>query len=291
MLRAPTALRWLCAAAVSLAAAQAEGAHPKGEKRPPAEPPSVSVGSPNHGVLVGGRRLEHAAHLRVVGAARWGLPELVGMLERGAARVARRFPKSVLTVGDLSRRGGGEVGGHNSHESGRDADVAFYLERRGKAFVAPRFATIDATGRALRMPGVEFDDARNWALVEAWLSDPEARVLQIFVVDHLRTRLLAYAARSGASASLQARAAAALLQPRHATPHDNHFHVRIACPRGQAQCVDYSTKPEPSPVARGARPRAVPKQAAPAPRSTRKGDGPAHVPAPARRARAAAAKP
>lgn len=200
-----------------------------------------SVGSPSEGRLVGGRAVKASPDLRLVGYYRWGVPELVGMVERAAARVAATHPGAVLTVGDLSREGGGDVGGHRSHESGRDVDLGFYMrDANGRPTQAARFATIDPEGRAKGMGKVSFDEAANWALVAALLTDREARVLQIFVADPLRTRLLRAAARMGAPARLRERAARVLLQPRHALPHDNHFHVRIGCPRASAQCLDFA---------------------------------------------------
>lgn len=216
-----------------------------------------SIGSPDQGQLQGGRELKKSKTLRAVGGLRWGLPQLVDMLARSADAVAKKHPGSVLTVGDLSRRGGGEVGGHRSHESGRDADVAFYLVRKDKSFVSPRFAKIDEEGRAVGFPGAMFDDARNWDLIEAWLRDPEANVLQVFVAGHLKRRLIAQAVRSGASQSLVTRAQEVLIQPTKALPHDNHFHVRIACPSGQAECVNFGKKAllaNKTPHKKGARP-------------------------------------
>lgn len=201
-----------------------------------------SVGSPNEGRLEGGRKLEPSKSLRAVGGHRWGVTSLVGMLERSAARVAKRFSGATLTVGDLSRKGGGDVEGHRSHESGRDADVGFYLKKGQKPWVAPRFATIDEEGKAAGLPAVRFDDMRNWALIEAWLTDREASVLQIFVAQHIKMRLLAEARRSGASAELQNRAAMIMIQPSRGLPHDNHFHVRVACPKSSGDCIEYGTR-------------------------------------------------
>ncbi len=210
-------------------------------------PRPASVGSPNEGRLVAGVRLEPKPYLRVMRSpeGRWGMPELVGLLDRGARRVARRFPGSTLGVGDLSRRDGGDVMGHHSHESGRDADVAFYLrDARGKQIVSPQMFAIDERGRATNLTGAAFDDARNWALLEAWLTDPETRINRVFVADHVRDRLLAFARRVGAPAQLRARAAEVMLQP--AGPaHDDHFHVRIGCPRNQKGCLEFVTKEAP----------------------------------------------
>ncbi|MCS6902362.1 MAG: penicillin-insensitive murein endopeptidase, partial [Myxococcales bacterium] len=151
----------------------------------------VSVGSPSEGQLKGGVRLEESPHLRFLPEHhhRWGLPHLVSMLNRSAARVRHRYPGSVLTVGDLSRKGGGDIRGHHSHESGRDADVGFYVTTSaGKNVLPQRFVSFDEHGRA--PGGLRFDVARNWALIAAWLEDPQARVTHIFVAAPLRDLLL-----------------------------------------------------------------------------------------------------
>jgi penicillin-insensitive murein endopeptidase len=210
-----------------------------------AGPMARSIGSPNDGRLDGGAQLVESAYIRVVpfyaeSQARWGLPALVGLVDRAARRVAHRFASAVLSVGDLSRRGGGELSRHHSHESGRDADIGFYL--RGpddKPVLAEQFLAIGANGKAVAAPTVTFDDARNWALVEALIDDPEARVSYIFIASHLRARLLRFAERTGVAPTLRERAANLMVQPHRALPHDDHFHVRIACPGAQqATCVE-----------------------------------------------------
>jgi penicillin-insensitive murein endopeptidase len=165
---------------------------------------------------------------------------LVGLLDRAARRVARRFSDAVLSVGDLSRRGGGELERHHSHESGRDADIGFYLRGANKKPVlADRFLPIDDGGKAKGVSGAAFDEPRNWALVEALIEDPEARVSHIFVASHLRARLLRYAEGAGVARPLRERAAEVMMQPHRAPLHDDHFHVRIACPEDQrGSCVE-----------------------------------------------------
>jgi penicillin-insensitive murein endopeptidase len=207
---------------------------------------SFSIGSPNQGRLDGGKRLGSAPYLRVVpyyaeSTARWGLPSLVGLIDRAAKRVARRFPDAVLSVGDLSRREGGELERHHSHESGRDVDLGFYLRGpANKPLLPARFVTFSAHGQATDLSGAVFDDARNWALVEALVDDREARVSHIFVARHIRARLLRYAELLGASSEMRQRAADLMVQPSQAA-HDDHFHVRIGCPPDQGQkCVEYA---------------------------------------------------
>lgn len=195
-----------------------------------------SIGHPNQGRLEGGRELEASERIALIAAHHWGLPALVAMLEHAASRVATKHDKSVLIVGDLSAKAGGPIRGHDSHESGRDADVGFYLRKGGAPFVAPTYLVIDETGMARGARAVSFDDQRNWALVEALLRFEGASVQQIFVANHLRKRLLAEGRRSGADRRILKRAALVMSQPRGTQPHADHFHVRIQCPRGQRGC-------------------------------------------------------
>jgi hypothetical protein len=96
--------------------------------------PSVSVGYPNRGLLRFGMRINDDRDLRVkVGSldSRHGTGELVRLIESAAHEVAFRYPRAQLTVGDLSRPGGGRIRPHVSHQSGRDVDLGFYmLDRR-----------------------------------------------------------------------------------------------------------------------------------------------------------------
>jgi penicillin-insensitive murein endopeptidase len=207
-------------------------------------PPALSIGSPNEGRLDGGARLSEASYLRVVpfyaeSNARWGLPSLVNLLDRAARRVARQFPDAVLSVGDLSRKRGGELDRHHSHESGRDADVGFYLRNAAKKPILPsQFVAFSPAGSAKGLPGAFFDDARNWSFIAALIDDPVTKVSRVFVAAHIRARLLRYAEQMGVDPQVRGHAAEVMMQPRRA-PHDDHFHVRIACPKSQhGTCVE-----------------------------------------------------
>lgn len=202
-----------------------------------------SIGAPNAGRLVGGVRLKPSRHLRVrKGASAWGLPALVHLLQRAAGAVAKRHGGSVMLVGDLSAKNGGALFGHNSHQSGRDADIGFYVANsKGRPATIDRFVAFGGDGRARDGSWPRFDDARNWALVEALLEDRRAEVRYIFVSSALRARLLAHAAKKRVRKDLVARAAAALIHPAGVDVHDDHFHVRLACPeKARDVCVEDS---------------------------------------------------
>jgi len=211
--------------------------------------PARSVGSPTDGSLEGGVPVKQSAELRLRWPAgpRWGLPELVSLLERAALAVDRQFPGSILLVGDLSRREGGSLSGHVSHESGRDADVGFYYsDERGRSVRTPRLLPVTAAGTVPAADGLRFDEARNWALIEAFLRDSNVSVQRIFIAERLERRLLDYARRQGIEPEIVERAAVTMQTPGSGSPHDNHLHVRIACPEEQeGVCIS-----GPAPVAR-----------------------------------------
>ena len=205
---------------------------------------ALSLGAPNAGRLENGAHLDPRPYLRLlpayaIGDAHWGVRELVDGIDRAAREVHKRYPDAVLGVGQLSRKGGGEIDRHHSHESGRDADLGFYLvDALGRSVQRAQFFSIRPDGYAGSDPRLRFDEGRNWALIAALLNDPRARVTHVFVATWLRTRLLAYGARVGASPALRARVAETLMQPHHALPHDDHFHVRIACPPSSTGCIE-----------------------------------------------------
>jgi penicillin-insensitive murein endopeptidase len=204
---------------------------------------SISVGRHNAGRLLHGRELRESEHLRLKrphGDQHHGTDELVMLLERAASEVARQFPGSRLTVGDLSRRRGGAFRPHRSHRTGRDVDIGFYIvDTAGQPVYVDRFYDFRADGTTRAHAEWRFDDARNWALVAALVSQNEVPVQHIFVARWLRERLLAYARAIGAPAEVIARAEVVLDQPSRGGRHDDHFHMRIYCSADdRPRCVD-----------------------------------------------------
>ncbi|UCF47837.1 MAG: penicillin-insensitive murein endopeptidase [Myxococcales bacterium] len=196
--------------------------------------PSVSVGYPNRGLLRFGMRINDDRDMRVkVGSqdSRHGTGELVRLIERAAKDVAFRYPRANLTVGDLSRPGGGRFRPHVSHQSGRDVDLGFYLlDRRSTPVNVDLFVRLNNKGMGVQWGNLyKFDAARNWALIESLLSSPTTDVQHIFVANPVKRRLIHQAVKEGANPEVLMRAKRVITQPRHGAPHRSHFHVRIYC--------------------------------------------------------------
>jgi penicillin-insensitive murein endopeptidase len=158
------------------------------------------------------------------------------MLNRTAKQISRQSPGSVLLMGDLSREYGGPLAGHRSHQSGRDADVGFFVtDAKGRPVNSQQLRTFDKDGRARDGSGLRFDDYRNWLLVQLWLKDGRAELEHVFVASHLRQRLLDFARARPAFSKYVNDASSFLRQPSRGLPHDDHFHIRIACPERQRE--------------------------------------------------------
>ncbi|MEZ4404581.1 MAG: penicillin-insensitive murein endopeptidase [Kofleriaceae bacterium] len=207
---------------------------------------SVSVGRASDGLLVDGVAVPASGpgfwtppRWRARGSG-WGTDELVTLIADVGRAVAAAAPGARVGVADLSRAGGGLGRFHRSHQSGRDVDLLF-------------FAT-DLAGRPVELtemrhfgedgvthdggPPLRFDAARTWLVVRALLTAAGPGVEYLFIFDPLRQQLLDHARAIGEPASLIDWAGARLAQPGDSAPHDDHLHVRIGCPVGDAACRD-----------------------------------------------------
>ncbi|MBI5512679.1 MAG: penicillin-insensitive murein endopeptidase [Deltaproteobacteria bacterium] len=206
-----------------------------------------SRGSPSNGWLSRGYAAPVRGHGFIAlrsereGWNRWGTERLVRMVEKCARRVGTNAVP--LVVGDLSARRGGMVTRHHSHRNGRDVDLLFFARDAAtdEPVRAPAFVRYNSRGESVAHPtALRFDTARNWRLVEALLADADAGIIRIFVASWIKGPLLAYARAHGAREEVLERAEALLVQPGDSAPHDDHFHVRLACTPGERArgCVD-----------------------------------------------------
>jgi penicillin-insensitive murein DD-endopeptidase len=196
-----------------------------------------SVGLPYHGVLTAATELPPSgpgyARYRPFGSRNFGTPTLVRAIERAAVQVETLAPDGKrLLIGDLSAKIGGKVSGHASHRTGRDVDLLYYANTLdGVPVTSPGFIHFASDGLARTPSGgyLQLDARREWLLIRALLTDPEAEVLWIFVSRDIEAIVTDYALSIGEPAELVSRAIRVLYQPRDSANHDDHIHVRVAC--------------------------------------------------------------
>lgn len=211
----------------------------------PAAAQTVCEGRTSAGTLVGGLRLDDRPYLRIKRGSEqrvWGHPILLALVRRAARAASLAVPGSVALIGDLSAPRGGFLSGHASHQSGRDADVAFFVaDGHGRPVTLAAFEAFGADGRSLSDPDHVFDAYRNWLVLRAWLTELRVVVTHVFIAPELRQLLLDYGRQSPEFARYAPLAAQVL----HPYPnHADHFHLRIACPTDQdSGCLDDSAQP------------------------------------------------
>ncbi|MCA9515592.1 MAG: penicillin-insensitive murein endopeptidase [Myxococcales bacterium] len=196
-------------------------------------PEARSVGSPTHG------RLHYGVHLARGRGYRLRFPRnayttrpVWRTLHLCTAAMADRFPGTAdILIGDISRPSGGRFPPHVSHQSGRDADVGYYLLGNVQNETMYRVGPKD----------IDFE--KTWALMACLIEAQDVvriyvdRAIQRAMVDYLEKRGdvpaetldRLFAVRGDGSRN-------ALIQ--HAPKHDTHFHVRFACDDVDADCSE-----------------------------------------------------
>ncbi|MBV8184229.1 MAG: penicillin-insensitive murein endopeptidase [Hyphomicrobiales bacterium] len=164
----------------------------------------------------------------------WGMPVLVRTIEH-IARDARKFGWPGLLIGDMSQpRGGPMKTGHASHQIGLDADIwltpmpPYTLsrdEREEKSavnVVAPDRLTVD---HSVWTPA-------HLGLIKAAAEQPE--VTRIFVNAAIKKELCRTAGSDRGW----------MTKVRPYWGHDDHIHIRLACPGGASACEEQDAPPE-----------------------------------------------
>ena len=192
---------------------------------------SESIGAPNRGSLENAERLpDHPGFVVRTPDRAWGTLETVLWMQDAFDHLRSRFPGAPrVFVHDISRREGGPMHGHRSHQSGRDVDLAYFQTRcEGRC----RF-------RRLRPPDLDAD--RQWALFEHWLKNDQ--VDAIFMDYSLQEPLYEAARRAGYSRAQLSRWIQYPRGPsfphgiiRHFRKHRDHAHVRFTCPETDERC-------------------------------------------------------
>ena len=193
-------------------------------KEAPGELGSASIGAPNHGRLWGAARLMPSDDIQPEGDQPWGTALVVHAIERAAREVRRCFADTPrLFVGDISRKEGGWLKPHRSHQSGLDADIGYYYANGEGWFMT---ATAD-----------NLDRPRTWALVRALV---EGGNVESMFIDRAVQRLLREYAETLDEPGprlvdlFESKERKHDVVIHHASGHATHFHVRFADPSAQA---------------------------------------------------------
>ena len=163
----------------------------------------------------------------------WGNPSLVAFIERLADN-AKRVGWKGLLIGDMSQpRGGPMLSGHSSHQIGLDVDIWF----------------TPVPDHELSPEQREFDMALNMVAKDRRDVDPDVwthertEVVRAAAQDPAVTRIFVNPAIKKAMCREAGSDGSWLAKVRPWWGHDEHFHIRIACPSDSTEC-----KPQPPPA-------------------------------------------
>lgn len=199
-------------------------------------PDAISVGNPNDGRLENGIQMPQSDlyEMRAPNIM-WGSSHTIEHLLTAIARFRQEIDfEGALVVADISRRGGGKIPPHKSHQAGRDVDI-WMPTLKGvyqKSWL----------GRERKPMRNEIDWFATWALVRALIET--GQVTHIFLEYELQEKVYRAAKLSGSTDEELERAmqwprgphASGILA--HSSGHLSHIHVRFRCGPHDTQCVD-----------------------------------------------------
>ena len=197
------------------------------------EPPSESVGRPDAGSLVHGVRLPPHPGYEIHDPERaWTTREVAEVIVRAFDDLRDRHPTSPrLEIRDASRRNGGPMREHRSHQSGRDVDFTYFRQRCPAALCAHAWLRPE-----------QLDANLLWELVGPWI---RSGTVEYVFLDHDLQAPMREAARAGGARPSELSAwfqwprasheRAGIV--RHVPRHTEHFHVRFACAARDTSCV------------------------------------------------------
>lgn len=233
----------LLAAAAGLLSSCAATRNPWREAAAPTADLPEAIGFYSSGCLTGAVSLYadgRGYHVMRVSRRRfYGHPDLVRFVEALAAKCSKA-KLGTLLIGDLAQpRGGPTMTGHISHQSGLDVDIWFWQPedhangRKSRLSLDEREnldgpSMLSADGGSL--------DLRHWspkklAILRLAASNPS--VERVFVNPVIKREVCARAPGKPWVRKVRAW-----------WGHDDHFHVRLACPVGNARCKAQEAVPD-----------------------------------------------
>jgi penicillin-insensitive murein endopeptidase len=209
-----------------------------GGETAPAAGPARPIGEYMKGCLQGGVALPaDGPSWEVMRPSRnraWGHPALIAFIERLAAKLPGAAGWPGLLVGDIAQpRGGPMLTGHASHQIGLDADI-WLRPMPSRRLDRSERETISATD-VVAGDGNGVDPAawtpHHAALLKAVAEAPT--LARVFVNPAIKRELCDEAGPD--------RGWLAKIRPWWG--HSYHFHVRLRCPPGAAECRDQAPPP------------------------------------------------
>jgi murein endopeptidase/LysM repeat protein len=194
---------------------------------------AVSVGRPNKGKLVGSIQLPENDKLYSIRKPEeaYGSSHTLAHLQSAIAEFRRvtGYDRELI-IGAISKKGGGRISPHSSHQSGRDVDIRMPAKKGVKSKDMNEASDIDWNA--------------TWGLISALVATGE---VQYIFLSHSRQKYLYEAAKKAGAKKAdldriiqypnKAKTNNGIV--RHAKGHDVHIHVRFTCAGNETKCESY----------------------------------------------------
>ena len=206
----------------------------------PTQLSSESVGKYNRGCLNGGVELpikgETRQHITSKRGRNWGHPTLIDFTKELSVK-ATRFGWKGLYIGDLGNpRGGPTPYGHAAHQTGLEVDIKFKKPKslnlsikdshNDHRYGKPSFKELNVVAKNQKNVNSNWTQEHMDILKTA---AKDKRVNKIFVNAAIKVWMCKNAGSEDRSW---------LMKIRPERGHSEHFHIRLKCPQGSANCVN-----------------------------------------------------
>ncbi len=190
------------------------------------------------GCYAGGQQLppfgDHWQVMRLYRNRNWGTPILIDFLEKFSAKAAAATGWPGILIGDMSQpRGGPMLTGHASHQLGIEADI--WLRPMPDRRLTPEEIGRMMSTDLLRADREDVDPSRytrqHFEILRAAAEEPG--VARVFVNAAIKKALC----RDAGSDRRW------LNKVRPVPGHTYHFHIRLACPKDQKECLEQIAPP------------------------------------------------
>jgi len=203
--------------------------------RVPTAGPARVIGGAANGCIAGAAALPADgpgyAAIRLGRHRNYGHPDTIAYVERLglAAQAAHLAP---FYVGDMAQpRGGPMPSGHGSHMNGMDVDIWFNLDPKPDL---PPDAREEVDLPSMVLPDKSAIDPKRFG-------ERQVRLLRLAAADPRVDRIFVHPTIKRALCDMPDRSWLHKIRPWYG--HDEHFHVRLSCPAGAADCVGQAAVP------------------------------------------------